>query len=52
MLSFTSQLRQQSWTQPNLAWLGPTCRIKGLAKARPGPMDATPLRQIFMLLNC
>jgi len=22
---------------------GPTCRIKGRTKARPGPLDATPL---------
>jgi len=34
---------QQSWNQPDLAWPGPTCRIKGRAKARPGPMGATPL---------
>jgi len=33
----------QSWKQPDLAWPGPTCRNKGRAKARPGPMGATPL---------
>ena len=29
-------------TEPGLTWL-----IKGRALARPGPMDATPLRQLY-----